>query len=393
MENQNSLSRLTAWFTACLITLFGMGLILCTKAVSAAAAEGIALCTRVVIPSLFPFMVLSSLCLSTGLGESLSRLSARPMELLFRLPGRCAPALILGLIGGYPVGARTAFELYDRRLCSREECSSLLAFCSCCGPAFLCSAAGMALFGSLRAGLLLWVCHVVSALLIGFIQGRFLPPVQKSPLPVRPTRSDTFARSFTHAVSSSFSAILNVCGFVIFFAALTALLEQAGGFAALEHLLVFLPDRLSVPLLRGLLEMTGGIAAVGSASSLTFPQAMALAALTCGWGGLSVHGQVLSLREDRDIPMRRYFIGKCAHGLLSAAMTYAASFYCLPEAGLHTVFSPEYGAASPTVTNPLYYILVCGVYLAACLAVTGLVMWLDHRDEAKEGCQKNKKTV
>lgn len=391
MENQNSLSRLTAWLTACLITLFGTGLILCSKAVSAAAAGGIALCARIVIPSLFPFMVLSSLCLSTGFGEGLSRLFARPMELLFHLPGQCAPALILGLIGGYPVGARTAFDLYDRKLCSREECSCLLTFCSCCGPAFLCSAVGIAIFDSLQAGLLLWFCHILSALLIGFVQGRFLPAVRKSRIPVPATHTISFSRSFTHAVSSSFSAMLNVCGFVIFFAALMALLEETGGFAALEKLLS-LPACFSAPLLRGLLEMTNGITALGSTSALTFPQAMALSALVCGWGGFSVHGQVLSLREDRDIPMRRYFAGKCIHGLLSSLMTYIASFYCLPGLRFHSVFFPE-PAPTATVTNPLYYILVCGVYLTACLAVTGLVLWLDRRDETKDSCQKNKKTV
>ncbi len=393
MEKQNSLSRLADLFVACLTILFGMGLILCTKGVSAAAAQGLALCGRVVIPALFPFLVLSSLCLSTGLGAGLSRLLARPMERLFHLPGSCAPALVLGLIGGYPVGARTAFDLYDRRLCSREECSRLLTFCSCCGPAFLVSAVGATVFGSVEAGLVLYACHIAAAAIIGFVQGRFLPkPKKELPDAVHHIRQ-SFARSFTSAVTSAFSTMLNVCAFVIFFAALMALLAECGCLALGQKLLFFLPPSTADLLLRGLLELTNGIAALGAAPALALPQAMGLSGLLCGWGGLSVHAQVLSLREARNIPMGRYFIGKAIHGLLSGMFSYISAFYFLRDLPLHTVFQPQYELSPTTVINPLYYILVCGVYLAACLAVTGLVVWLEDREARKGGCQTDKKSV
>lgn len=393
MEKQNILSRLSGFCTACLIILFGAGLILCTKGVSAAASNAIGLCCRVVIPSLFPFLVLSSLCLSTGVGEYLSRRMARPMELFFRLPGSCAPALVLGMIGGYPVGARTAFDLYDRRLCSREETSRLLVFCSCCGPAFLCSAVGAAIFSSVEAGLLLWICHIAAALIIGLVQGRFLPIPHRSSKATARLQHLPFARTFTQAVSTSFQTILNVCGFVIFFAALMTLLEEIGLFDAAARALFFLPQGMTDPLLRGLMEMTGGTAALTHAHSLTFPQAMALASLIAGWGGFSVHAQVLSLREDRDIPMAPYFMGKTFHALLSAALTYAASFYFLPDPSLHSAFAPMGELTEVTVINPLYYVLVCGLYLVACLAVTSLVLWLEGREEGKDGCQTERKTV
>lgn len=393
MEKHNSLARLADFSTACLITLFGMGLILCTKGVSAAAQHALMLCGRVVIPSLFPFLVLSTLMLSCGPGEILTRLLSRPMEIFFRLPGSCAPALVMGLIGGYPVGARTAFELYDRHACTAEECSRLLAFCSCCGPSFLFSAAGMVIFGSLQAGLILWLCHITAALLIGWVQGRFLPKVTHRSAAAHKVERLPFARAFTHAVTAAGSTMLNVCAFVIFFAALMALLEESGWMAALCRALSFLPYGMADALVRGLLEMTGGIASLGSAHALSFPQAMGMAGLIAGWGGLSVHAQVLSLREDRDIAMGRYFIGKGACGLLAGLMSYGASLYFLQDLPLHTVFRPEYVPGAVTVTNPLYYILVCGVYLVTCLAVTGLVLWLEDRDARKGCCQNAQKTV
>ena len=76
----------------------------------AAARDGLALCGNVIIPSLFPFFVLSSLVVELGMCRYLGRLLERVMAPLFRVRGACASALALGFVGGYPVGARTAIS-------------------------------------------------------------------------------------------------------------------------------------------------------------------------------------------------------------------------------------------------------------------------------------------
>ena len=81
------------------------------EALREAAREGLAICAGSVIPALFPFLAASSLLLKLGFGEWLAGPLA-PLMGLYRLPGEAAGALVLGLAGGYPVGARTAAELY-----------------------------------------------------------------------------------------------------------------------------------------------------------------------------------------------------------------------------------------------------------------------------------------
>ena len=78
-----------------------------------AARGGLELCGNVIIPSLFPFFVLSSLVVELGLSRYLGRLFQPIMAPLFRVNGACACALALGFVGGYPVGARTAITLYQ----------------------------------------------------------------------------------------------------------------------------------------------------------------------------------------------------------------------------------------------------------------------------------------
>ena len=85
------------------------------------AKNGLALCFNVIVPSLFPFFVLSSLVVDLGLAAYLGRALEGIMRPLFRVSGSCSAAVVLGFIGGYPVGARTALQLYQQGLCSKVE--------------------------------------------------------------------------------------------------------------------------------------------------------------------------------------------------------------------------------------------------------------------------------
>ena len=67
------------------------------------ARQGIELCLRTVIPSLFPFFVLSILLTSSLLGSSLAVL--RPLGRLFGMPDGAESLLIPAFLGGYPVAA------------------------------------------------------------------------------------------------------------------------------------------------------------------------------------------------------------------------------------------------------------------------------------------------
>ena len=102
-----------------------------------AMRDGLKLCGNVIVPSLFPFFVLSSLVVELGMSRYLGRLFQPVMAPLFRVNGACASALALGFVGGYPVGARTAISLYQSGQCSKTEAERLLAFCNNSGPAFI----------------------------------------------------------------------------------------------------------------------------------------------------------------------------------------------------------------------------------------------------------------
>ena len=138
------------------------------------AAGALALCAGTVIPSLFPFMAVAGMLVRLGFGQWLAPYTAGLTAPLFRLPGCAGSALLLGLVGGYPIGAKTAADLYRENLVSREEAERLLAFCNNSGPAFIIGAVGSGVFGSVKIGLLLYAVHIFSALAAGlFFRNRY----------------------------------------------------------------------------------------------------------------------------------------------------------------------------------------------------------------------------
>lgn len=288
------------------------------------AKNGLDLCCNVIIPSLFPFFVLSSMAVDLGLAAYLGRLLEGIMRPVFRVSGSCAIAVVLGFIGGYPLGAKTALELYRQGLCTKVETERLLAFCNNSGPAFILGVVGVGVFGSSTIGLLLYASHCAASLLTG-LMFRFYGTNQDKQAPcthAKPIATTTIPAAFTSGVVRSFSSTLNICAFVIFFSAMLQLLASYGAFTALANLLALLgiSPHVAPQLVAGLLELTSGVSSLsGAANSVG---TISMAAFMLGWAGLSVHCQVLCFLIDSDISPRTYLLGKLMHGTISAFLTY-----------------------------------------------------------------------
>ena len=291
-----------------------------------AARQGLSLCGRVIVPSLFPFFVLSSLVVELGLARYPGRALGRVMRPLFRVGGAGASALVLGLVGGYPVGARTAIALYESGQCSKAETQRLLAFCNNSGPAFILGVVGAGVFRSGRAGLLLYLIHAAASLCVGllfrFYGGREESRAEFSPPPMHAAR---FPAAFTAAVQGAALSAVNICAFVTFFSVAVRLLFACGvmGVAARTAAALFsgfgVDLRLAQQLLTGLLEVSAGVTGLSAAGAGRLP----MAAFLLGWAGLCVHCQVLSFLTESGLSAGTYLIGKALHGVLSALFTAA----------------------------------------------------------------------
>lgn len=287
------------------------------------AKSGLTLCFNVIVPSLFPFFVLSSLVVDLGLAAQLGRTMERLMRPLFRVGGSCAAAVALGFIGGYPVGARTALQLYQQGLCTKTEAERLLAFCNNSGPAFVLGVVGAGVFGDSRVGLLLYLTHALASLLVGLLfrfHGREEGP--SAHRCAKPIETVTLPAAFTGAVTRSLQNTLNICAFVVFFSVVLQLLTSYGILSAIAGLLSHFgfEEVWARRLVAGLLELSSGVSSLSGGGG--FAQLASMAAFMLGWAGLSVHCQVLAFLVDSGLSARTYLAGKLCHGLLAAGLTW-----------------------------------------------------------------------
>jgi len=316
-----------------LLLAFGALLLVYPQESAEAARDGLRICFDLIIPSLFPFFVLSSLLVSLGFASLLGRCLKRWMWPLFRLNAPCATALVLGALGGYPVGARITAQLYEARLCSRADALRLSAFSNNCGPAFLFSVAGWGIFSSKTIGFLLLGTHLAAALLIGILF-RFYPLSEES-LPDLPPLSSkkSFTTVFPDCVKDSFSSTLNVCAFVILFSVILRLSACSGLLPWMATQLSLLspasfPPALCQSLIAGIFELSIAIYSLADLSSL--PAALPLAAFILGWGGFSVHCQALPFLNRCVDSFRPYFLGKFLQGVVAAILTALLAPLLLP---------------------------------------------------------------
>ena len=296
-------------------------------------ATGLQICATAILPTLFPFFILTDYWIRSGHADSLTRFAAPLVGWLFHLPGAAASALITGYIGGYPVGARVTAQLYGQKRLQKEEAEQLLLFCNNAGPAFVLGIMGNLVFQSTLLGIALYLIHVFSSLLVGFL---FRPRNRPLSTEYRHTvdQPHSAAQSWTQAITNAGGTCIQVCTYILFFSILT------------QCICALFPCKFQTgrlfPLLVGFLELAGGAKTL-SACPLTKELQFALSALLLGWGGLCVMLQSLSIIQAVGLSARKLLLGKlCQAGASFLFALILTPFLPFPHpctTGSHSAFT------------------------------------------------------
>lgn len=317
--------RLPWFWPALAAILLLLSLIFGANAAREGARAGLMLAFQMAIPALFPFFVAGTLLQETGVTAALGRVCARPMHLVYGLPGAAAGPLVLGFTGGYPVGVQAAADLHRAGYLSDAETERLLGFCNNTGPAFIVGVCGAGVFGSVKIGLILYGIHVLSALLTGLAMtsaGRGTPPRQAARPGSAPVR---FSSALVTACERAAQTSIQVAAFITLFAVLAALFEASGLLTACAGLiaplcgLLGMPRDAAWPLLCGALELTRGLAILPEAA-LPMRHALPVASVLLAFGGLSVWCQSISLAAHTGLSLRRCLTGKVLHATLAGTL-------------------------------------------------------------------------
>lgn len=281
--------------------------------VTKAVAEGLRAAFLTVMPSTFPYMVLSSVMISSGVFEKTGRIFS-PLAKLFDLPDGCMFVIPMSLVCGFPVGAAAVGRLYAEGRCSREEGERLAAFCNFCGPPYILGVFASAV-ESYRGAVIAYITQSILALIFGIVLaktgGRKRKEDEKEPRVsggADGINKEGLSSVICHAVCTSGYKYMNTVFYIVFFSVICS---------AAGKMLPFLPR----PLL-GFLELTYGISGLNTIKNKVARYFFGCAIIY--FSGASVHFQVISILE-KPLSAGKYMITRIIFfPVCSALATFAA---------------------------------------------------------------------
>ena len=311
--------------------LFTICLIIFSKSNILAVKKALNIWANSVVPSLFPFFIATELLNHTNMPRLIGNMFNKIMRPLFNVPGIGAYALFMGIISGYPVGAKIITNFRTNHLCTKEEAERLLAFTNNSGPLFILGTVGITLFHDSSIGLLLLFTHIVACISVGIIF-RFwkINIKQKRNTDILETNITftSLGELISKSILSAINSIVLIGGFIVLFSIIFSILQKTHILSLFKLLLIpafsFLNIHTTfiIPILTGLLELTNGISDISLIASKNLSTNVIFCAFLLGFGGFSIMLQVLSIISKSDISIKPYIFGKLLQGILAAFYTF-----------------------------------------------------------------------
>ena len=302
--------------------LLFLGCLLAFPSVALSGAKnGLLLWFNQVLPSLLPFLILSTLFLSTGLSDRIANHIAPVLSPIFRCSPSGCYAIVIGLLAGLPVGAKTIATLTESGRITKKEGQYLLPLCNNPSPLFLLGYISVSVLKqpSLRYALLLTVT------LSSALAAMLLRPKSKFGTPYTPGhKTDASCHKYKRssprtpftfsfllldsAIEQAFSVLTRVGGYIILF-------------SVLGNVLTMLPfSPFSLACAGSVLEITTGSATL-SGLSLPFPLLCALVTGFVTFGGFSAAAQTKSVLAGTGFPFAHYLLTKALAGVFAGLFT------------------------------------------------------------------------
>jgi len=273
--------------------------------VTDAMQGALSVCAHAVIPSLFPFLLLTEILMRTKGGQEALALLGKPFSFCFRTSSAGGAVYLVGILFGFPLAAKVLCAYREAGAISNKEAERIFLFTNNTGPAFLIGGIGARMLGSVRLGIFLYLIEIGVSFLFGCILGLFSKKEKEAPLP-SPLR-EPFSLSII--VQKCSLQMLSICGYIALFSVLSAILSS------------FVKTKMLCGLLYSLCEL--GSAATYICESLTksvlCPSLLSFA--VC-FSGASVYLQSLDFLSKTDISSKYYIPLKLLQGFCAFFLSY-----------------------------------------------------------------------
>lgn len=272
------------------------------------AKLGLNLWFYTIIPTLLPFIILSNLMISLNATDSLSAILSPLTKKTLKISKQGNYAIIIGMLCGYPMGAKAVSDLVIHKKISLVEGQYLLSFCNNVSPMFIIS---FIVHSTLRSPemlskilLILYGAPIICAIFLNFIYRKKSTTYEYH----MSTKFDDINIDFNlidNCIIKSFETIFKLGGYIILFSIISTFLVYYLNY-----------NDYIKSLFVGIIEITTGINYIGSSYIAQNSKILIICIIT-SFGGLSSFAQTQSIIKDSGLSLYIYFICKIITAIIA----------------------------------------------------------------------------
>ena len=301
----------------CIFFFFFILMFIYSKDISDTVIFSISLWKDNLLPSLFPFLLITQLLIEYGFIEIISFFFGKYMNVFFNLPNESSYAFITSLFSGFPSGSKYVIDLLEHNLISEKDANHLIMFTHYANPIFITSTIGIFLLQNQKYSYIILLSHIVSNILVALLfkekkkrtyKKKKFNEVLKG---IYNKKHKSFIFILTKAILESFKLLISMLGIITFFLIIATLIDK-----------ILNPNTFFKILISSFLEMTQGIKNV---SQLALPLNLksAIIGAIVSFSGLSVHFQVKSIIDGSSIRYRNFLLARIVQSIFCFFITLA----------------------------------------------------------------------
>ncbi len=276
-----------------------------------------------VFPSVFSFLIVSNIIIAYDGIYIYSKFFGNTLCRPLKLPQSCSFVLIISMLCGYPLGAKYACSLHEKKIIDLKTCERLLNIASNASPLFILGSVGISMLKDSNIGYILLISNILSCITMAF----FLPCHN-----YREKNNFKESRTYYHSnignvlkssIENSIRTCLSLGGFVTLFSVVNNILRNNFLFnKVVSELCLFfnLSQEITQGFLLGMIEMTNGCSLISSSDS-SMVLKIALVSFLFTFSGLSIISQVYSFTYKFNISMKKYTLRKVFQGISSSIIS------------------------------------------------------------------------
>ena len=289
-----------------------------------ATYKGFCVWAQIVLPSLFMFFILTKILMQMDSSFKVFGALDKPFDKLCGVKKYGGYVFLMSVLSGYPIGAKLTSELYENGLVTSDEASRMLSFTSTSGPMFVVGSVASKMFGNVKLGIVVFVCHILSALINGIFYRNVKNPTQSKRQ--QTNNISPSKQTLNDIVLNSIISLLMVGGYIaLCFCLLESVLHSGIGAAINNGITRAFGVNLVAPIVAGMLEVTNGCVALGQLALSARTLCIILTCLTT-FGGLSIHLQSQMFASKCGTRYSYFLKIKTTQTLIAFVLSLVASF-------------------------------------------------------------------